>query len=262
MIDTLLHEIVSFKEASLHASMKIRPEKVLFKMIQQNDPALPLKLDDRGLSIIAEIKPASPVLGTLRLDPRPAELALSYKEGGASAVSVLTEERFFKGSPAMLMQAKEAVGIPVMRKDFIFHPYQVIESRAIAADGILLIVRILKDHELKILLKMARSFGMFVLAEAFEEIDIERIVDAGADIIGINARDLKDFSVKFERLAALSEKIPDDRVKIAESGIRTIQDIRAIRELKFQGVLIGEALMRTDNPASLIRKFKEAGRRC
>jgi indole-3-glycerol phosphate synthase len=260
VLDSLLHEIVAYKTLQLKAAMEKNPEKKLLQAIQQQEHPLPLEIDSQGLSIIAEIKPASPISGRLQRDAHASEIALSYQEGGASAISVLTEERFFKGSPAIFMEAKKAVRLPLMRKDFIFHSYQIIESRAMMADGILLIVRLLKNSELKNLLEEAKSLGMFILVEAFDEQDIDRALESGAEIIGINSRDLKDFSTKLDRFAALSARIPDGKIKIAESGIKTIWDIKEIKKLNFHGVLIGEALMRSSNPVSLLRELKDASK--
>ncbi len=260
MLDSLLHEIVAYKTLQLKAAMEENPEKKLFQVIHQQERPLPLAIDSEALSIIAEIKPVSPLSGRLQRNTSAEELALSYQEGGASAISVLTEERFFKGSPKILMEAKRAVSLPLMRKDFIFHSYQIIESRAMMADGILLIVRLLKNSELKNLMQEAKSLGMFVLVETFDEQDIDKALESGAEIIGINSRDLKDFSTKLDRFAALSERIPHGKIKIAESGIKTIWDIKKIKNLNFHGVLIGEALMRCSHPAALLKELKDASK--
>jgi indole-3-glycerol phosphate synthase len=205
-----------------------------------------------GPAIIAEIKKASPSRGLIRPDFRPADLAPALESAGAAALSVLTDTEFFGGSLADLEIASAAVSIPCLRKDFILDPFQILEARAAGADAILLIVAALDDSKLDLLHAFATDLGLDVLVEAHVHTEIDRAVDLGARIIGVNSRDLRNFTVKTESLLFLAEALPPDVLRVAESGIRTAEDIATLRSGGYQAFLVGEALMRQPDPAAAL----------
>jgi indole-3-glycerol phosphate synthase len=205
-----------------------------------------------GPAIIAEIKKASPSKGLIRSDFYPATLARTFESAGAAALSVLTDEEFFKGSLAFLREASSVVNIPCLRKDFILDPFQVLEARAAGADAILLIVSAHTDTSLSDLRDEAHSMGLDVLCEAHNREEMERAVALGFDLIGINSRDLRTFSVHTDLLTELAAAMPKDAVMVAESGIRTAEDITRLRDAGYHAFLIGEALMRQPDPAAAL----------
>lgn len=216
----------------------VRPPRDFHKAIDHNG----------DVRIIAEIKKASPSKGVLRDDFDPVKIALSYREGGASALSVLTDEKFFRGSLSYLRDISIAVDIPLLRKDFIIDPYQVYEARLYGADALLLIVSALAQDELKDLLELTHSLGMSAVVEVHDEAELERALDAGSRIIGINNRDLRTFDVDLGVSARLSRKIPVGIIAIAESGIRSGADIKKLREQGLHVFLIGETFMKAPDP--------------
>jgi len=205
-----------------------------------------------GPAIIAEIKKASPSKGLIRSDFYPAKLARTFESAGAAALSVLTDEEFFQGSLAYLEQASKAVNIPCLRKDFILDAFQVLEARAAGADAILLIVSAHTDRALSDLRNAANSMGLDVLCETHDHTEMERAVDLGFDLIGVNSRDLRTFAVHPERLIELAPLIPAHAVKVAESGIRTAEDIARLKDAGYDAFLVGEALMRQPDPAAAL----------
>lgn len=209
------------------------------------------------MKVIAEVKRASPSRGALAEIPDPAALARTYETAGASAISVLTEQRRFQGSLADLEAVRAAVGVPVLRKDFVSTAYQVLEARAAGADLVLLIVAALPDGELRSLLALAQDLGMTVLVEAHDEQEVDRGLDAGARLLGVNARDLDTFELDRELFGRVAGRIPDEIITVAESAVRTPDDVAAYRAAGADVVLVGEALV-TGDPAALIRAFEEA----
>jgi indole-3-glycerol phosphate synthase len=203
-------------------------------------------------AIIAEIKKASPSRGLIRSDFYPATLARTFEAAGAAALSVLTDEEFFQGSLAFLHEASRVVKIPCLRKDFILDPFQILEARAAGADAILLIVSAHTYTSLSDLRDEAISMGLDVLCEAHDREEMERAIDLGFDLIGINSRDLRTFSVHPERLFELAPAMPKNIVMVAESGIRTAEDIARLRDAGYQAFLVGEALMRQPDPAAAL----------
>ncbi len=203
------------------------------------------------------MKRASPSRGALAEIPDPAALARTYETAGASAISVLTEQRRFLGSLADLQAVRAAVGVPVLRKDFVSTAYQVLEARAAGADLVLLIVAALPDGELRSLLALAQDLGMTVLVETHDEQEVDRGLDAGARLLGVNARDLDTFELDRELFGRVAGRIPDDVVTVAESAVRTPDDVAAYRAAGADVVLVGEALV-TGDAAALIRAFEEA----
>lgn len=206
----------------------------------------------QGHAIIAEIKKASPSKGLIRDDFHPAKLAQSYYRGGAAVLSVLTDEPFFRGSLENLRLASAAVPIPCLRKDFIIDEYQIVESRANAADAILLITAALTNDQLKRFAQSARDFSLDVLVEVHTGDELARVLDAlgndGADAIGVNNRDLDTFEVNLNRSLELIDRIPSSVVRVTESGIQSSTDIVQLRNAGFDAFLIGETFMRQSDP--------------
>lgn len=207
------------------------------------------------LRVIAEMKRASPSRGLLRRHYRRRELARGYEAGGASALSVLTEEKFFLGSLDDLKAARAAVRLPVLRKDFILDGYQVYESVAAGADALLLIVAALAEQTLRQLLELATRLKIAALVEVHTEDELARAVAAGGRIIGVNNRDLKTFEVKLETSLSLRRKIPSYCLAVSESGIRSADDLNSLRDAGFNAVLIGECLMVADDPGKELAKL-------
>jgi indole-3-glycerol phosphate synthase len=210
------------------------------------------------VKIIAEVKRASPSRGDLADIPDPALQASRYQEGGASAISVLTEERRFKGSLADLEAVRAAVDLPVLRKDFIATPYQVLEARAAGADLVLLIVAALEQPVLAELHALVLELGMTPLVETHSADEVARAADVGARLVGVNARDLSTFQLDRDLFGRLAEAIPADAVKIAESAVLEPADVAHYRAAGADVVLIGEALV-TGDPVATLRRFLEAG---
>ena len=206
------------------------------------------------VKVIAEVKRASPSRGDLAAIPDPAHQALLYEEGGASAISVLTEGRRFKGSLADLETVKTAVSLPVLRKDFIATPYQVLEARAAGADIVLLIVAALDQPTLRALHELVLQLGMTPLVEAHSADEVARAVDVGAALIGVNARDLTTFELDRDLFGRLAGRIPAGVVKVAESAVKTPADVVHYRAAGADVVLIGEALV-TGDPVATLRSF-------
>jgi indole-3-glycerol phosphate synthase len=212
-------------------------------------------INQRGVRIIAEIKRASPSLGDIRTNLDPDETARAYEEGCAAALSVLTEPAFFKGSAHDLKRARAAVGIPVLRKDFIIDPYQVYETVAMGADAMLLIVRILDDERLRELHSLALALGLDVLTEIFDEQDAVRATALGASLVGINNRDLSHFTTDVTRAAKLSASLRPGTAVVALSGIHSADDIRQNLSGGIRRFLIGEALVRQTDPTATLRDW-------
>lgn len=216
---------------------------------------LPSALRADGINIIAEIKKASPSKGIIREDFDPVEIALAYEANGATAISILTEEKFFKGSLVFLSSIREKVSLPLLRKDFIFDHYQLVEARVCGADAVLLIAAVLDDDTLKSLLDGASELGLSALVEVHNEEELERTVQSGAELIGINNRDLKTFVTDIETTRRLIPLVPDDRVIVSESGINTRADIESLKSAGAGAFLIGEALMREPQPGEKLKEL-------
>ncbi len=198
--------------------------------------------------VVAEIKKASPSRGVIREDFQPAAIARSYERGGATCLSVLTDVTFFQGADEYLQQAKQSCTLPVLRKDFIIDPYQIWEARAIGADCVLLIVAALGDAQLVELSGLALDIGMDVLLEVHDAGELDRALDLKLPLIGINNRDLRTFETRLKTTIDLLDRIPGNRIVIAESGIHTPADVTRLRELGVHGFLVGEVFMRADEP--------------
>ncbi len=205
-----------------------------------------------SVAVMAEVKRRSPGAGPIRPDLDPLDLAEDYEAGGAGAVSVLTDAEYFGGSLDDLARVRERVGLPVLRKDFIIDPVQVWEARAHGADAILLIVRILDDRRIVALRELAESLGMGVLVEAHDAPEVERALDAGAHILGINNRDLGSFTTKLDVTMELVDRVPDEVVLVSESGIRTVSDVQMLGDAGVDAVLVGESLLRQQDPQAAV----------
>ncbi|MES9834331.1 MAG: indole-3-glycerol phosphate synthase TrpC [Candidatus Thiodiazotropha sp. DIVDIV] len=215
--------------------------------------AIASKIDAGHAGVIAEIKKASPSKGVLREDFRPADIAVSYQQGGAACLSVLTDIDFFQGNDEYLQQARAACQLPVIRKDFIIDPYQVYEARAIDADCILLIVACLNDQQLNSLNELAHELGMDVLIEVHDEAELKRALAVDNRLIGINNRNLRSFEVTLDTTLGLLDQIPSERIVVTESGILEREDVTRMRDHQVNAFLVGEAFMRADDPGARLK---------
>ncbi len=200
------------------------------------------------INVIAEFKRNSPSRGVIRDDLQPTAVAQAYEIGGAAALSVLTEEQYFAGSLEDLQQARTATLLPTLRKDFIVDPYQVREAWVAGADAVLLIVAIVSDHELRLLMETTRELGVDALVEVHTPVELERALAVGAEMVGVNNRDLATLEVRLETSLELATRIPDGVVSVAESGIRTGEDVSRVRSAGYDAVLVGEHLMSSPDP--------------
>jgi indole-3-glycerol phosphate synthase len=208
------------------------------------------------VAVIAEIKRRSPVKGDLAPALDPATLAAAYAEGGAACLSVLTDVEFFGGSFADLADARDSAGLPVLRKDFTVAPNDLADTRIVGADAVLLIVAALDDDELAEFHATAGRLGVDALVEVHDEAELERALAAGATLVGVNQRDLQTFDVDRERAARLAAAMPDGVVRVAESGIETADDVRRLAGAGYHAVLVGEALVRSPDPAAAVAALR------
>lgn len=211
-------------------------------------------------AVIAEIKRKSPSKGVLRADIEAATLASDYARGGASALSVLTDEAFFGGSIEDLTAARAATGLPTLRKDFTVCERDVYDARIMGADAVLLIVAALSAAELRDLSALTTDFGMDALVEVHDATELDRAMAVGATLIGVNQRDLKTFEVDYDRAPSLSESMPPEVVRVAESGVRDADDMAALAQAGYHAVLVGEALVTSDDPAAGLKALLEIDR--
>ncbi len=210
-----------------------------------------------GPAIIAELKKASPSKGLIRADFRADGLARELEQTGAAALSVLTDEEFFQGSLDYLEQASSAISLPCLRKDFIVDEFQILESRAHCADAILLIVASLEQEELVAFARGAQALDLDVVCEVHDERELQRALDAGCNLIGVNCRDLKTFNVDLATAFRLAEKLPSKCVRVAESGIHSGTDVARLRAAGYDAFLIGESLMRAEHPGEALKVLME-----
>jgi indole-3-glycerol phosphate synthase len=217
-----------------------------------------LEKSAEGPAVIAELKKASPSKGIIRSTFHVGSLAFQLASAGAAALSVLTEEDHFLGSLSNLLEASAATELPCLRKDFIVDQFQLLEARAHRADAVLLIAAGLNQPELQFLHEKAKSLQLDVLVEVHDEEELERAMEIGADIIGVNSRNLKTFEVDLQTSMRLAERLPANVIKVAESGIHTAEDMTMLRSAGFQAFLIGESLMRTDYPGKSLRELLDA----
>lgn len=253
-IPTILEKIVERKfEEIAERQAAVSVEELKQKIAQQAPArgfvnAIERKIQAGQAGVIAEIKKASPSKGVIREEFYPSEIAISYEKGGAACLSVLTDVDFFQGGDSYLQEARSASSLPVIRKDFIVDEYQVFEARAIGADCILLIVAILDFERLQALNTLAQDLGMDVLVEVHDADELEQALRLPNKLIGINNRNLHTFSTSLDTTFSLLDRIGDDRIVITESGIHTIDDVKAMRGHDVHGFLVGEAFMKAEDP--------------
>lgn len=253
----ILNEIIAERKKTVAQLKSIVPMQAWEMMPFYNRTCLSLKeklLNNSLTGIIAEFKRASPSKGIINADADISDVVLSYQMNGAAGISVLTEPVYFNGSNDDLIIARESVNIPVLRKDFIFDEYQVAESKAMGADLILLIAACLTPAEVKRLATFANNTGLEVSLELHDETELNHICDA-VSLIGVNNRNLKTMEVDIERSLRMAEKIPADKIKIAESGISNIETMRLLRDAGFKGFLIGENFMKEKDPGEALKQF-------
>ena len=250
----ILNKIIIAKREDVEQRKKSLPVSVLKERIARRQAPLDLAtaLNGDRTRLIAEVKRASPSRGVLRHDFNPVALAKTYAQGGAAAISVLTEANYFQGSIDHLAAIREEVRLPLLRKDFIFDQYQIYESSAYGADALLLIVAILSKEQLEELLSLSRHLGLSCLVEVHNESETQRALLSGAEIIGVNNRDLNTFTVDINTTHRLRSLIPQKRTVVSESGIRNRGDIEKLKEWRINAALVGEALVTTgDIPAKM-----------
>lgn len=254
---TVLERILRARRLEVDHRKRVLPEAALRYGVKAATPLrdFPAAVTRDSLNIIAELKPASPSKGVLRDPFDSVGLARSLEAAGAAVLSVLTESEFFRGSLKNLRDARNAVNIPVFRKDFIFDPWQVWETRANDADSFLLIVAALGDELLRELLALGRELGMEPLVEVHTAAELDRALAAKARVIGINNRDLNTLGLRVETSFELVERIPDDCIAVSESGLRTHDDLAKLRNAGFDAFLIGESLMLSPDPAAALGTF-------
>jgi indole-3-glycerol phosphate synthase len=255
----ILERIVAATRARVAESRRTADLRELERRAERHVPrgfrrALQAKSRE-GVAVIAELKKASPSKGLIREDFHPAELARELAAAGAAALSVLTDEEFFQGSLGNLREASAAVSIPCLRKDFIVDEFQLVEARANCADAVLLIVAALTAQELSSLAAGARRHGLDVLCEVHDGEELQRALDAGFDLIGVNTRDLRTFKVDLETAVALAARFPANVVRVAESGIHSAEDVARLRGVGYGAFLVGESLMRAASPGEALREL-------
>lgn len=255
---TILDRIVATK----HQEIETARENVSLHELTRSLESLPPCRDffsalmkPTTIQLIAEVKKASPSKGVIRDDFDPVKIADAYESGGASCLSVLTDEQYFQGSLAYMTAVKNAVEIPVLRKDFIIDEYQIVEARAAGADAILLIAECLSPKRLDELYCYARSFGLQVLMELYDLDNLSSVLNTGCPIVGINNRDLRTFEVDLDRTLRLREMIPNDRCVVGESGIFTAEHARTLLNGGVNAMLVGESLMRQDDIERAVREL-------
>ncbi|GJQ58108.1 MAG: indole-3-glycerol phosphate synthase [Candidatus Scalindua sp.] len=206
------------------------------------------------MRVIAEVKRASPSAGIIRKDFDHIEIATQYESSGAAALSVLTDREFFKGDLRYLTEVKERVNLPLLRKDFLIDPYQIYEARVAGADAILLIARLLTEEQINSYLSLAHGLGMECLVEIHNKKELEKVLETGTAIIGINNRDLDTFETKLETSLQLRSLVPKGKILVSESGIKSRSDVVRLEDAGFDAILVGETLMRSNN---IFSKMKE-----
>jgi indole-3-glycerol phosphate synthase len=259
---SILSEIIAKKRERVMLAQEAAPFDQMRRQAQEvrrdvKPRALRGALRGDGINIIAEFKRRSPSKGTIRVDANLTQIVQSYEAGGAVAISVLTEEDYFDGSLADLRAVKSAVKRPVLRKDFIFEEYQVYESAAAGADAILLIVAALDDETLLRLRRLAEDeLQMDALVEVHTSDEMQRAAASGATLIGVNNRDLRTFKVSLETSVELAREAPPDALLISESGLHSSSDLQRLRDAGYHGFLIGETLMRAEDPTDMLRNLR------
>jgi indole-3-glycerol phosphate synthase len=255
----ILTSLIEAKRGRLHKAKMRVPEAIVAQMAKTAPPVPSLRSalqSPQRVRIIAEIKKASPSKGVLSQHLKVDSLAAQYKANGAAAISVVTEEDHFQGELSWVGVSARTASLPVLRKDFVFDPFQIYETRSAGASAILLIAAILKPDELKDLHAQARETGLDVVVEVHDELELSEALQAGAQIIGVNNRDLKSFRVDLETSFRLANLIPEDRLFVVESGIHSRQDIDRLLEIGADAFLIGEHLITSVDPGAALRDLR------
>jgi len=260
-----MHKILSLIKEAKANEIKILQESRQEIMALAKKAAKPISFfkslqSKDSISLVAELKQASPSRGILRKDFNHLSILQLYEKGGASAVSVVTEEEFFLGKPRYLKEVKERTKLPVLRKDFILDEIQIYQSRALGADAVLLILRMLAPEKFQSLYRLARDLGMDVLVEVHTMKELNRAITAGVNIIGINNRNLDTFTLDLEVTAKIAPFVPDNVLVISESGINSAKDILWLKGLGIDAVLVGEALMESNDIEAKLKEFHEASK--
>lgn len=251
----ILDEIINYKKIEIEERKKERPIRFLEKEIEKRMPVRGFLKKSEKIRLIAELKKASPSKGIIREDFEPVNLAEDCASAGAAALSVLTDEKYFKGSLKYISLVKEKVNVPILRKDFIIDEYQIIESRAHDADAILLLANVLNFKVIQKYLDLGNDLGLKCLVEIHTEDELKAALDTSAEIIGINNRDLKTFKVDIENTGRLITRIPDDKIVIAESGISKREDVEYLERLGVDAMLVGTAIMASRDIKAKIKEL-------
>lgn len=255
----ILGKIISHKKKSVAE----KKEKIPLAKLKQSIDSLPAARDFKGaisnpgkISLICEIKRASPSSGLICKEFHPKKIAWTYEKNGARAISVLTEDKYFQGDILHLFSVKQSVNIPVLRKDFIIDEYQLYESRAFGADALLLIASLLDAKQISQFFKITRDLGMEALVEVHSDEDLEKVLSTPAEVIGINNRNLKDFTVDLNVTKNLRKKIPQEKIVVSESGIKTRDDVLLLKNTGINAILVGQVLLESGD---IGRKLEELG---
>ncbi|GAB6099307.1 indole-3-glycerol phosphate synthase TrpC [Halanaerocella petrolearia] len=253
----ILDKIVKHKREEVKQQKEDKSVSELKSQINRLDDTRDFKsaLKDSGMSLIAEVKKASPSKGVIKEEFEPVKTASQYEVAGAKAISVLTDQEFFQGQLNYLQQIKDKVSLPILRKDFIIDPYQIYQARAYGADAILLIAAILTEQELADYLQLATDLGLDVLLEVHNRQELQQALEVDSDIIGINNRNLKVFEVDLATTLGLQRLVPDNKVIISESGIKDGSDISLLEKHNIDGVLVGEALVKSNDIKSKVKEL-------
>ena len=255
----ILDRILAAKRVELEAEKRSVPMRRAIEMASAAAPPHPFlpPLRREGINVIAEVKRASPAKGPIRAVASPGEVARAYAAAGAAAISVLTDARFFLGAPEHLQEVRREVAVPLLRKDFVFEEYQIYRSRALGADAVLLIARVLQRRALTTLIGISRSLEMEALVEVHSEEDVAKAIDCGATLYGVNNRDLATLTTSLETSLRLAHLLPPHAVKVSESGIETRADVERLRAAGYDAFLVGERLMRDADPGAALRSLIE-----
>lgn len=260
-MNNILQRIVEHKIEEVKQGKREYSQNQLIEQIEQQPKprnfyqAIVDKVKQKQPAVIAEVKKASPSKGVIRQDFDPQKIAQAYQAGGAACLSVLTDQKFFQGHDQYLKIVKQTVTLPILRKDFIIDPWQIYHSRAIGADCILLIVAALSDPQLFEYTELAQQLNLTVLTEVHDEAELQRALATNSQLIGINNRNLKTFKTSLQTTAELAKQIPPQRIVISESGINTTADIKFLQQQKVNSFLIGESLMRQENPQTALENL-------
>jgi indole-3-glycerol phosphate synthase len=255
---TILDEIVASKHQEIAAARRRMPFVELEAQAAEAPPVRDFRAALAGpgpIQLIAEVKKASPSAKVIRADFDPVAVARIYQEHGAACISVLTDVPFFQGHLSHLARVRASVAIPLLRKDFLIDEYQVVEARLAGSDAILLIAEILDDATMAALLERARKLGMAALVEFHDPVNLPRVLAAGADLVGINNRDLRHFTTDIEHTLRLRDRIPPEVMVVSESGIRTREDVRRLEDAGISAVLVGESLLRAPDLALAVERL-------